>query len=91
MTSHTLPDNPGYAFCPDYALGDEPQQIRIVIDGMAGNAPPRFRRQAFAWTALATLASQRPGVGSPALRLDRELQVLPARHGRLRTQGVGEG
>lgn len=39
MTSHTLPDNPDYAFCPAYDLGDEPQQIRIVIDGMAGYVP----------------------------------------------------
>lgn len=51
MTSHILPDNPDYAFCPACDLGDEPQQIRIVIDGMAGNVPPRFCRQPFAWTA----------------------------------------
>ena len=39
MTVHTLPDNPDYAFCPAYDLGDEPQQIRIVIKGMAGYVP----------------------------------------------------
>ena len=26
-------------FCPAYALGNEPQQIRIVFDGMAGYIP----------------------------------------------------
>ncbi len=39
MTAHTLPGNSDYAFCPAYGLGDEPQQIRIVIDGMAGYVP----------------------------------------------------
>ena len=39
QTSHTLPDNPNYAFCPSYELGDEPQQIRIVFEGMQGYVP----------------------------------------------------
>ena len=39
QTSHTLPDNLNYAFCPSYELGDEPQQIRIVFEGMQGYVP----------------------------------------------------
>ena len=39
MTAHTLPDDPNYAFCPSYELGDEPQQIRIVFEGMDGYVP----------------------------------------------------
>ena len=37
MTAHTLPESPDYALCPAYGLGDELQQIRIVIGGMTGN------------------------------------------------------
>ncbi len=39
MTAQTLPDEPNYAFCPSYELGDEPQQIRIVFEGMPGYVP----------------------------------------------------
>ena len=39
MTAQTLPDDPNYAFCPSYDLGDEPQQIRIVFEGMDGYVP----------------------------------------------------
>ena len=39
MTARTLPDEPNYAFCPGYELGDEPQQIRIVFEGMPGYVP----------------------------------------------------
>ena len=39
MTAQTLPDDPNYAFCPSYDLGDEPQQIRIVFEGMQGYVP----------------------------------------------------
>ena len=39
MTAQTLPDDPDYAFCPSYELGDEPQQIRIVFEGMPGYVP----------------------------------------------------
>ena len=39
MTSHTLPDDPVYAFCPAYDLGNMPQQIRIVFDSMPGYVP----------------------------------------------------
>ena len=35
----TLPDDPVYAFTPAYDLGDEPQQIRIVFQGMTGYVP----------------------------------------------------
>ena len=31
-SSHTLPDDPVYAFCPSYDLDNVPQQIRIVFD-----------------------------------------------------------
>ena len=39
MTAQTLPDDPNYAFCPSYDLGDEPQQIRIVFEGIDGYVP----------------------------------------------------
>jgi len=39
MTAQTLPDDPDYAFCPSYELGEEPQQIRIVFEGMQGYVP----------------------------------------------------
>ena len=39
MTSHTLPDDPVYAFCPAYDFGNMPQQIRIVFDSMPGYIP----------------------------------------------------
>ena len=39
MTAQTLPDDANYAFCPSYDLGDEPQQIRIVFEGMEGYVP----------------------------------------------------
>ena len=35
----TLPDNPVYAFCPEYAPPDGPQQIRIVFQGLPGYVP----------------------------------------------------
>ena len=45
-----MPDDPNYAFCPSYELGDEPQQIRIVFEGMDGYVP----------TALVALTRSRP-------------------------------
>ena len=39
MTSHTLPDDPVYAFCPAYDFDNMPQQIRIVFDSMPGYVP----------------------------------------------------
>ena len=39
MTGQTLPDNPNYCFCPSYDVGDEVQQIRIVVEGMTGFIP----------------------------------------------------
>ena len=39
MTSHTLPDDPVYAFCPAYDIDNMPQQIRIVFDSMPGYVP----------------------------------------------------
>ena len=35
----TLPDNPVYAFCPEYAPPDGPQQIRIVFQDIPGYVP----------------------------------------------------
>ena len=37
--SHTLPDNPVYAFTPSYEFEDEVQQIRIVFQDMPGYVP----------------------------------------------------
>ena len=39
MTAQTLPDQPNYCFVPAYDIEDEVQQIRIVIEGMAGHVP----------------------------------------------------
>ena len=35
----TLPDNPLFAFCPEYAPPDGPQQIRIVFENIPGYVP----------------------------------------------------
>ena len=34
-----LPDKPVFAFCPEYALPDRPQQIRIVFQDLPGYVP----------------------------------------------------
>ena len=39
MTTHELPEEPVYAFVPSYDLPDQPQQIRIVFEGMEGYVP----------------------------------------------------
>ena len=39
MTAQTLPDEPNFCFVPAYDVEDEVQQIRIVIEGMAGHVP----------------------------------------------------
>jgi len=39
MTTHELPDEPVFAFTPAYELPDQPQQIRIVFEGMDGYIP----------------------------------------------------
>ena len=39
MTTHELPEEPVFAFAPAYELPDQPQQIRIVFDGMDGYVP----------------------------------------------------
>ena len=39
MTAQTLPDCPNFCFVPAYDVEDEVQQIRIVIEGMAGHVP----------------------------------------------------
>lgn len=35
----TLPDNPVFAFCPEYGPPDRPQQIRLVFQGVPGYVP----------------------------------------------------
>lgn len=35
----TLPENPVYAFCPEYGPPDGPQQIRIVFQNIPGYVP----------------------------------------------------
>ena len=37
--THTLPDDPVFAFAPSYDLPGEPQQIRIVFEGIGGYIP----------------------------------------------------
>ena len=39
MTAQTLPDEPNYCFVPAYDVETDVQQIRIVIEGMAGHVP----------------------------------------------------
>ena len=39
MTAQTLPDEPNFCFTPAYDLETEVQQIRIVIEGLAGHVP----------------------------------------------------
>ena len=39
MTTQNLPDDTNYAFCPSYELGDDPQQIRIIFEGLQGYVP----------------------------------------------------
>ena len=34
-----LPENPMFAFCPEYAPPDRPQQIRIVFENIPGYVP----------------------------------------------------
>ena len=39
--THTLPDDPVFAFTPSYHLPGEPQQIRIVFEGIHECSPRR--------------------------------------------------
>ena len=39
MATHELPEEPVFAFAPAYELPDQPQQIRIVFEGMDGYIP----------------------------------------------------
>ncbi|MCY4549891.1 MAG: hypothetical protein OXC28_16115 [Defluviicoccus sp.] len=39
MTAQTLPDNPNFCVCPAYDVEADVQQIRIVIEGLAGHVP----------------------------------------------------
>ena len=39
MTAQTLPDEPDFCFVPAYDVETEVQQIRIVIQGLAGHVP----------------------------------------------------
>ena len=39
MTAQTLPDNPNFCFVPAYDVEADVQQLRLVIEGMAGHVP----------------------------------------------------
>ena len=39
MTAQILPDEPNYCFVPAYDVEADVQQIRIVIEGLAGHVP----------------------------------------------------
>ena len=39
MIAQTLPDEPNFCFCPTYDIEADVQQIRIVIEGLAGHVP----------------------------------------------------
>ena len=67
MTAQTLPDNPNFCFAPAYDVETDVQQIRIVIEGMAGQVP----------TALVTLDARKCSIDicdklNRRLGLDRE-------------------
>ena len=38
-STHTLPEDPVYAFAPSYDFPDQHQQIRIVFEGIDGYVP----------------------------------------------------
>ena len=81
MTAQTLPDEPNYAFCPSYELGDEPQQIRIVFEGMPGYVPTCL-------IALSLADAERlcdrlnARLGHSREKMDRARRPLHARRGR---------
>ena len=39
MTAQNLPDEPNFCFAPAYDVETDVQQIRIVIEGLAGHIP----------------------------------------------------
>ena len=39
MTAQTLPDCPNFCFVPAYDVETDVQQIRIIIEGLAGHVP----------------------------------------------------
>ena len=39
MPPQTIPDNPNFCFAPAYDVETQVQQIRIVIEGLAGHVP----------------------------------------------------
>ena len=39
MPPQTIPDNPNFCFAPAWDVETEVQQIRIVIEGLAGHVP----------------------------------------------------
>ena len=39
MPPQTIPDNPNFCFAPAYDVETDVQQIRIVIEGLAGHVP----------------------------------------------------
>ncbi len=39
MTAQTLPDEPDFCFVPAWDVETDVQQIRIVIEGLAGHVP----------------------------------------------------
>jgi len=42
ITAQNLPEDPNFCFAPAYDVETDVQQIRIVIEGMAGHVPTAF-------------------------------------------------
>lgn len=79
----TLPENPLFAFCPEYAPPDGPQQIRIVFENIPGYVPT-------ALVALTLADAERLCTRLNArLGLDRDAWMRLAAHA-MRDRGAGE-
>lgn len=80
MTAQTLPDEPNFCFVPAYDVGTDVQQIRIVIEGLAGHVPPPSSRSTS--TTPSQSATSSTAGSDTAGRLDRLGGRLDARGGR---------
>ena len=80
MTAQTLPDDLDYCFCPAYGPAGEPQQIRIVVDGLSGYIPTAL----LALSLRDARAHLRPAERAPrilARGMDRARRTLHERRG----------
>ena len=99
-SSHTLPDDPVYAFCPSYDLDNMPQQIRIVFDNDARATSPRHflaltledaLRICDRLNARLGLDYEMPGPPSPAAPCPPPTMKPPIEAGRFTAGSVPSG